>query len=184
MVIVTEGNDDRTFLISFLQDLRKKNEIKIEDNFDFNKIIETKNSKSKLLNSSNYEKLKQQVQIKGINKILFIFDSDFEKDDTNCNGLEKSKQCFEKLIEELNLEIEIDFYIFDRNLDYFLLTTIDDAKCYENFYKLNECLGSEEIKPNKKPIANMYRELYPHPKFDYKHENFDELKQKLKNLFN
>ncbi|MEA3227639.1 MAG: hypothetical protein U9P38_01070, partial [Campylobacterota bacterium] len=54
---------------------------------------------------------------------------------------------------------------------------------FEKDDKLCNCLESEKIKPNKKPIANMYRDLYPYPKFDFKHEKFDLLKQKLQNLF-
>jgi len=41
----------------------------------------------------------------------------------------------------------------------------------------------EKLKPNKKPIANLYRDLYPYPQFDFKDDRFNELKEKLKNLF-
>ncbi len=180
-MIITEGTDDRNLLVSFLNDLAQNKQIKKED---FKNLIEPMGGKTNLLNPLKYEKIKTKIETKEIDKVLFIFDSDFEKDNKNCNGLEKSEECFNNLKNELNLEIEIDCYIFHRNLDYFLLTTIDESKCYENFSELNDCLDLESIKPNKKPIANMYRDLYPYPKFDFKHKNFDTLKQKLQNLFN
>lgn len=183
MVIITEGEDDKKFLISLLQHLRKNHLINVDENFNFNNIIEKKTSKSKLLDVSSYDKLKIKIETKNIQKLLFIFDSDFEKDDKKCNGFENSKKCIEILKKDLNLDVQIDYYIFHRNLDYFLLTTINNAKCYNEFESLHKCLNLDEVKPNKKPVANMYRELYPYPQFDFNHKQFDDLKQKLQNLF-
>jgi hypothetical protein len=39
-----------------------------------------------------------------------------------------------------------------------------------------------QLRPNKKPVANLYRDLYPKQPFDFSHKNFDKLKEKIKNL--
>lgn len=185
-MIFVEGNDDKKFIKSLLQDLNKSNKIVVDDNFNFDNCIEIMGSKSKLLDHENskYQKTFMKVDAGEIKKVLFIFDCDFEEDDQNCNGMENSKKCYNNLIEKLKWNIESELHIFEKNLDYFLIETIKDKKCYENFDGLIKCLAVEEIKPNKKPIANLYRDLYPYPKFDFTDSAFDELKQKLTNLFN
>jgi hypothetical protein len=172
--IIVEGNDDKNFFTSFL------NHLDIKDP----SIIQM-GGKSALLDSNNkhYKTLGEQIRTQKIKKILFIFDCDFENDDNTCGGMEKSHECFETLKQTLNWQIPTDVYIFERNLDYFLIETIRDKACYEYFDNLVTCLEVESVKPNKKPIANLYRDLYPYPKFDFNHPNFDDLKSKLINLF-
>jgi len=186
-MIFVEGNDDKKFIVSLLQDLNKNQKINVKDNINFDNFIEIMGSKSKLLDASHNKYKRASLKIENSTKItdvLFIFDSDFEIDDRNCNGMEQSEICYEKLIKDLDWNINTDFHIFNRNLDYFLIETIKDKKCYENFDKLVKCLEVEETKPNKKPIANLYRDLYPYPKFDYSDDKFEVLKDKLINLFN
>jgi len=184
-MIFVEGNDDKNFLVSLLQDLKKSNDIDLKEPANFQNYIEVMGSKAKLLDATNskYEKNSKKIKIGTIQKVLFIFDCDFIEDDNKCNGMQKSKECYDKLIKELDWDISSDVYIFDKNLDYFLIETIKDKECYTNFDGLVKCLEVEKIKPNKKPIANLYRDLYPYPKFEYKDEKFNEVKQKLKNLF-
>jgi hypothetical protein len=185
MVIIVEGKDDRNFLVTLLNDLKKDNEIVVQDSVNFDDYIEIMGGKRKLLNSSNtkYQKLNMKIENDDIEKALFIFDCDFEEDDKTCNGIEKSQECFNRLKNDLKWDISIDVHIFNRNLDYFLVETINTKECYEHFDKLVNCLDVEKVKPNKKPIANLYRDLYPYPQFDFKDERFEPLKQKLKNLF-
>jgi hypothetical protein len=185
-MVIVEGNDDKNFLKVLLKDL-KKNE-QISDNINFDNYIEVMNGKSKLLNPNNstYEKIRRKIENGEIEKVLFIFDCDFEKDDRKCGGIENSEKCFEKLIKQLNWDIEeeeIDCYIFNKNLDYFLVETIKNKECYEDFDKLIECLDIEKLKPNKKPIANLYKDLYPYPHFNFKDKKFQPIKEKLINLF-
>jgi len=180
MIIICEGNDDKKFLMTLFNDLKKNNKILNIDKLD--NYIEVMGGKSKLLDTKKYQKLSMKIENGKITKVLFIFDADFEGDDKSCGGLEKSKKCIKNLIKELNWNIKTDYYIFDRNLDYFLINTIND-KCNNNFNDLINCLEIEKIKPNKKPIANLYKDLYPYPHFDFKNRAFNELKQKLINLF-
>jgi len=182
--IFVEGNDDKKFIVTLLNKLKKDNSIAVQDSINFNNYIEVMGSKSKLLDKCHikYNRLSQKIGFE-VKKALFIFDCDFEKDDINCNGMENSKKCFDKLVKELNWEIEIDVYIFNKNLDYFLVETINKKECYEHFDKLVMCLEVEKVKPNRKPIANLYRDLYPYPQFDFKDDRFQPLKDKLIDLF-
>jgi hypothetical protein len=166
--IIVEGDDDRKFIEKFFKHL----EI---DKFE----VEKMGGKSNLLDFEKYKKLSSQKGLK-FDKVLFLFDSDFEKDDKKCGGLVNSTKCIENLIKELNWEIKIDYYIFDKNLDYFLLETIKD--CKNEFDNFINCIDIVQLKPNKKPIANLYRDLYPKEPFDFSHKNFDILKQKIINL--
>ena len=97
--------------------------------------------------------------------------------------MKKSLECFDNLKKELNWTIPMDVHIFDKNLDYFLVETINKKECYKYFDNLVECLDVEKLKPNKKPIANLYRDLYPYPQFDFKDDRFQPLKDKLTDLF-
>jgi len=182
--IFVEGDDDKKFIIKLLNDLKQNKEIKVQDNINFNNYFEVMGGKKKLLdnNHEKYQRIASKIGFE-IKKALFIFDCDFEIDDKNCNGMQESQKCYSDLIEKLNWNIENDVYIFNKNLDYFLVETINTKECYEYFDKLVNCLDVEKVKPNKKPIANLYRDLYPYPQFEFKDDRFNPIKYKLKNLF-
>jgi len=183
--VFVEGSDDEKFIIKVLQDLIKDNQLSLSKRINFKSYINILGSKTKLLDATQpkYKQTTKEIEVGELEKALFIFDCDFEKDDKNCNGMEKSLECFENLKKELNWNIPINVYIFDKNLDYFLVETINRKKCYEHFDKLIKCLDVEKVKPNKKPIANLYRDLYPYPQFDFKDDRFQPLKDKLIDLF-
>jgi len=182
--IFVEGNDDKNFIVKLLNDLKRYKEIDVSDNINFNNYITVMGSKSKLLDNRHekYQRISRKIGFEVL-EALFIFDCDFEVDDKNCNGMEKSLECFGNLKKELNWTIHMDVHIFDKNLDYFLVETINKKECYEHFDKLIECLDVEKLKPNRKPIANLYRDLYPYPQFDFKDDRFQPLKDKLTDLF-
>ena len=182
--IFVEGNDDKNFIMKLLTDLKKYKEIIVDENINFNNYIEVMGSKSKLLdnNHDKYKKVSNKIGFE-IKKALFIFDCDFKIDDKNCNGMLESQKCYDDLVQGLNWFIQTDVHIFDKNLDYFLVETINTKECYQHFDNLITCLDVEKLKPNKKPIANLYRDLYPYPQFDFKDDRFEPLKTKLKNLF-
>ena len=183
--VFVEGSDDEKFIIKLLQDLKKHQELSFSKKTNLKGYINILGSKNKLLDStqSKYQQTKSEIELGEVQKALFIFDCDFEKDDSNCNGMKKSIECFDTLKEKLAWDISIDVYIFEKNLDYFLVETINKKECYEHFDKLVQCLNVEKVKPNKKPIANLYRDLYPYPQFDFKDDRFQPLKDKLIDLF-
>ena len=181
--IIVEGKDDSEFFKKFIYHLIKNNEI---DKINPAAAIMHMGGKSKLLNDQDPKYLKNitpQIEQGKLEKVLFIFDCDFIDNDHQCGGMENSIQCFKRLIKKLNWDIEIDFYIFDKNLDYFLISTIKNKHCYPYFNSLINCLSLENIKPNKKPIANLYRDLYPYPNFYFQGDEFIPIRDKLVKLF-
>ena len=175
--IIVEGNDDKNLLTTLLRKLELGDKNKLES------YILSMGGKAKLLDckQQKYEKITEKIKLNKITKVLFIFDCDFKKDDNECGGYDKSEECFQQLKKDLNWNIEVDYYIFDKNLDYFLIESLPKKK--ECFIDFEKCLDLKEISPNRKPIANLYRNLYPNNPYDFSHQNFNELKQKLRNLF-
>jgi len=183
--VFVEGSDDEKFIIKVLHDLIKDNHLSLPKSVNFKSYINILGSKRKLLDASQskYKQVTKEIEVGEVEKAFFIFDCDFEEDDKSCNGMEKSQKCFDELLKSLKWSIETDVYIFEKNLDYFLLETINTKKCYEHFDKLVKCLDVAKVKPNKKPIANLYRDLYPYPQFNFKDDRFQPLKDKLIDLF-
>ena len=177
--IFVEGEDDKKFIIALFRFLKKNNKINFESNSVFDEYITVMKNKSKLLDINNYTDISEIVE-KKIKRVLFIFDCDFEIDDKRCNGIENSEICFDNLKKELNWNVEIDHYIFNRNLDYFISETIEKEHC---LLQIEECLELNTLKPNRKPLSALYSIMYPKAPYNLVHPNFDELKQKLQNLF-
>jgi hypothetical protein len=175
--IFCEGSDDKTFIRLLLNDLKKSGKIVGVENFD--SIVKIMGGKANLLDKDSYKTINKQIG-KQITKVLFIFDCDFQEDDKVCGGLENSKKAIEDLIVQLDWKIEVDSYIFNKNLDYFIIDTLDNK---ENFLGCEECFELKELNKNRKILTCIYKSLYPKKPFDFSHENFDELKEKLKNLF-
>jgi len=175
--IFCEGNDDKTFLRLLLNDLKKDNEIIGVENFD--SFIKVMGGKSKLLEVESYKTTNKRVG-KNIQKVLFVFDCDFEEDDKLSGGIENSIKAIEELIDNLDWKIEVSYYIFNKNLDYFIIDTLDKK---DNFSACEECFNLKELNKNRKILTCIYKSLYPKAPFDFSHENFNELKQKLKTLF-
>ncbi|MEA2049360.1 MAG: hypothetical protein U9O56_01305 [Campylobacterota bacterium] len=177
--IFVEGEEDKKFIIKLFLFLKKNGDITFEENVNFDDYITEMNNKSKLLNIDSYINITPIIKEK-VTKVLFIFDSDFEKDNRKCNGIEKSKECFNNLKDKLDWDVIYDNYIFHRNLDYFIAETIEKEHC---LLQIEECLELNTLKPNRKPLAALYGIMYPKAPYNLEHQNFNELKQKLKNLF-
>lgn len=175
--IICEGNDDKTFLRLLLNDLKSRDDIRGIQNFD--RFIEVMGGKINLLNEENYKSINKSIG-KQIKKVLFVFDCDFQEDDKVCGGLENSIKSIEELISKLSWNIEVNYYIFDKNLDYFIIDTLDKK---DDFLGCEECFNLKKLNKNRKILTCIYKSLYPKAPFDFSHENFNELKQKLKNLF-
>jgi uncharacterized protein YutE (UPF0331/DUF86 family) len=175
--IICEGSDDKTFLRLLLNDLKKTSSVPDIENFDG--YIEKMGGKSKLLDSSKYRLLNKQIGTK-IKKVLFVFDCDFEEDDKLCGGMQNSIDAIESLIKKLDWKIEVDYYIFNKNLDYFIIDTLDKK---DDFLACEECFNLKELNKNRKILTCIYKSLYPKKPFDFSHQNFNKLKTKLKNLF-
>ena len=170
--IVCEGKSDKIFLKLLLDYLK----INVSDN---NFI--TMGSKTYLLNSEDekYEILIKQIEIGKISKLLFLLDAD-----SNFTATEISVQ---ETIQELGFT-DISEYIVICNpqtkegyLESLILETIPEEhkKCIESFL---EC--SKTIRNDKHIVKSLYKEYYPSHGYNFEHENFKPLIDKLKKLFN
>jgi len=143
-------------------------------------------------NNKSYKKLKLEIYDNKVDKILFIIDSDYEKDNKIYGGYENSLREIKLIQKELNIEnISDTFIAYDKNsntkegyLESLILSSLDNQQreCIESF--LNKC-PEFKGRDNHKSIFNMiYKNAYPKAPYNFEHRNFDELKKKLKDLFN
>ena len=176
--IFCEGVDDKEFILQLLKHLYEEGILNSKP--EYRKYIETKNGKSTLLNKDEYSVTTKKINSKNIKKVLFIFDADFEEDDKKYSGLENSNKAIKSLIKDLNWNIATDYYIFDKNLDDFIINTLDNK---ENFKSCEQCFKLKEVNKNRKILTCIYSKLYPKKPYDFSHKNFDLLKNKLTKLF-
>lgn len=138
-------------------------------------------------NNKNYIDLLQKTSDGEIGKVLFVLDADDITGNAVCGGYENTEAEMQKTIKKLDIANISDTYITCDGtkcgyLESLILSTIPDdrKKCIEDFLSCSEF----ESKENHKAILNqIYKAGYPNAPFDLEHPNFDELKEKLKNLF-
>jgi hypothetical protein len=135
-----------------------------------------------------YKRLQQHIQREAIEKVLFVIDADYEQNDSRYGGYNNTKKEIQKIIKELKLENYSDIYITCDPLEQcgylesLILSSIPikQKECIEIFLECSEFKSKE----NHKAILNqIYKIAYPNAPFDFSHSNFDELKTKLKKLF-
>lgn len=147
-------------------------------------------NKSNLLNENDtgYKTLLQQIYAGLVTKLLVIVDADDKENDLKSGGLNNTKKKIETLIASLKIQDISDYFIAcdpDTKKGYFeslFLSTVDNElkRCYEEFLKCSKLTA----KDNQKTIMEeLHRLTKPNKPYDFSHENFDELKQKLRNLF-
>ena len=175
VVIIVEGITDKEFFEDFFSDLDLE-----KSSYEF-KIFNGKDNIFKLWNSL-YEEIEGEQDI--IDAVLIAVDADDPKDSCPVRGYADTDHKINELISNLDLEIPVDYYIFsDKNkqkgyLESFLLSVLDakQQKCVNDF---KECYKYELT---DKWVFNTFYKQKNHP-FDYGHQNFNELKHKLKKLF-
>lgn len=135
-----------------------------------------------------YKDLIEEVKSERIKKVLFILDADNKKDDSTYGGYENTTNELKTIIKNLNIKHISDFYITKKpnecygNLESLILSTItsEQSDCIETFLGCS----SFKSKENSKAILNkIYKLAYPTTPYDLEHKNFNELKEKLKYLF-
>ncbi|WP_321777707.1 DUF3226 domain-containing protein [Sulfurimonas sp.] len=176
VIIAYEGKTDKEFLNSLLSTYQlPQNEVTY---FNFK-------GKDNILNGAHsyYNEIEKKY-IDKINKILIVVDADNEKDPNPNRGYEASEEALKNLIKDLDFNIDIEYHIMcdcnkEGNLESFLLSVLDDTQqeCIKTF---KECYKYELT---DKWAYNTFYKQKKHP-FDFSHENFNELKKKLQNLFN
>jgi len=175
VTFIVEGDSDKDFFIDFLTELEIT-----KDRYNI-KIFNGKDNIFKL-SCPLYDEIENELDI--INKIFIVVDADDPKDKSPIRGYEETQKHLKSLIKDLEFDVFIDYFIFsdkDKNrgfLETFLLSVIEDEQqeCIENF---KECY---EYDLSDKFVYNTFYKQKKYP-FDFSHPNFDELKQKLINLF-
>jgi len=176
VVFIVEGKTDSDFLEDFIS--KRYPEVPREK-YDI-KIFVGKDNIFKI-DHKFYDEIEEALNI--YEKLLILTDADDPKDPSPIRGYKETEKALQKLIVDLDFNIEVDYYIIcDENkkgyLESFLLSVLDDEqkKCIASF---KECFKYDLT--DKWVYKTFYKQKkYP---FDFNHPNFDELKQKLKNLF-
>lgn len=182
VAIVCEGKGDK----EFFEKLAIHLEIDVTKLFSFYIF----GGKSFVLDATHkkYKDLKNEIDNDQIDKILFVVDSDSEKSHPTHNGYENTQIALNSIIEHLGFTAISHTYIMcdpitkKGYLESLILSTIppQQKKCIECFLTCSEFKSKEN---HKAILNNIYKLAYPNAPFDFKHENFDTLKTKLKNLF-
>jgi hypothetical protein len=176
VIIAFEGKSDGEFFNNLLDEYELNKNSVIYYDFE---------GKDNLFNIGHkyYDEIEKN-HLSKIERILLVVDADNEKDPNPNRGYKASQKALKELIDNLGFNLKIDYYIMcdenrEGNLESFLLSVLDDEqqKCIKKF---RDCYKYELT--DKWAYNTFYKQKkYP---FDFTHENFDELKQKLQNLFN
>ena len=141
------------------------------------------------VDNKNYTLLQEELKSQRVEKVLFVLDSDYEGD-KNHDGYHNTLREIQSIQKKLNIDDVSDTFIaYDMNsktkegyLESLILSTLSkkEKEYIESFLDCSDFKSKE----NHKAILNqIYKIAYPQAPFDFSHENFNELKQKLKNLF-
>ena len=137
---------------------------------------------------AEYKNLQMAIKEQEIEKILFVLDADNEENDHIFGGHVKTGRGLRSVLSDLKLSSLSDFYISRNpithtgNIESLLLSTIpqEQKECIENFLQCSEF----KAKGNDKALLEqIYKLAYPNTPYNFKHKYFDELKEKLQNLF-
>ena len=177
VAILYEGKSDGDFFNDLIDEYGLPKEEVIY--YDFR-------GKDNLFNISHkyYDEIEDDIANTGrVQKLFIVADADNPKDLNPHRGYRATELKIKEIIDSLDFNISIDYYIMcDENkegyLESFLLSVLDNKqkRCIEKF---KNCF--------KYDLTDkwIYNSFYKHNKypFNFEHPNFNELKQKLKNLF-
>jgi hypothetical protein len=136
----------------------------------------------------SYKNIKKSIENEEINKLLFVVDADYERNDKKYGGYDNTENALKSVIAELALQDYSDIYIVcdpktkEGYLESLILSSIphEHQNCIQDFLLCSEFKSKE----NHKSILNqIYKIAYPNKPYDFSHQNFETLKQKLINLF-
>jgi len=175
VVFIVEGGTDRDFFIDILDKLD------ISSNKYNIKPFGGKDNIFKLTHPL-YDEIEEELD--RIDKIFIVVDADDPKDSSPIRGYKVTELKLKELIAKLDFGIDIDYFIFSNcdkesgYLESYLLSVLDDKQkdCIEDFRTCFKYDLSDKF------VFNTFYKQKRYP-FDFSHPNFDELKQKLINLF-
>lgn len=174
-------------LIEYLNDLENLNvdaqalvdfyQMGTKSNFFKSDCVEYKTLKGRIIDSNQ------------IKKVLFVIDADFEKDNAIYGVFLNTQKQLQQVLDELAIESVSEIFVLcnpnseEGHLESLLLETLPEEKrkCIECFVQCSK------IKPQsfyKTILYNLHKTAYPTESYyNFKHPHFNELKQKLINLF-
>ncbi len=179
--IVCEGKTDKNKISELLEFL----EITYtQDNF----IVMGNKSNIFKQEDDKYKTLLKLKEVDKIESILFVVDADYEKDNNIYGGYDNTKNEIEKLLVTLDIKNISDYYITcnldtkDGFLESLLLSTVEDnlKDCYDEFL---DCIEFNEKNHHKYIMEQLHKITQPEKPYDFDHKNFNELKEKLINIF-
>jgi hypothetical protein len=169
VALLHEGKTDRTFFDNILKAYNLSNDEENIKYYDFGGVDNIFK-----LNHRHYDILEEEIGVGKISKVLIVVDADNKYDDRENN--------LKNLIEDLEFDIEIDYFIMcgenhTGNLESFLISSLDDEQkeCLKTF------LDCYEHNFTDKHIYNIFYKDKKHP-FDFNTPAFDNLKSKLEKL--
>lgn len=136
----------------------------------------------------DYQELIPLIEADQIGKVLLTADADSQKIDRKYGGYENSMNMLKGVAQHFKMNELCQFYVFcdpstrQGNVESLLLTTLSDEKktCIENFL---DCSGFKARGNSKAILNDIYNRAYPEPPYNFEHQHFDDLKQKLAKLF-
>ena len=176
VIIAYEGKSDGEFFNSLLDEYKlDKNKVTY---YDFG-------GKDNIFNirHPHYDEIEKKYLSK-VEKILLVVDADNDKDPNPNRGYNPSEKALKKLIDDLGFnDVSIDYHIMcdenrEGNLESFLLSILDDEQ-KECIDKFRDCYRYDLT---DKWAYNSFYKQKKEP-FDFQHQNFNTLKQKLQTLF-
>lgn len=177
-IILHEGKDDKKYIKRICNYLK----IQVTDE-NFYEMRD----KSTFFKEENeiYQLIKANSRI---SKMLFVLDADYKTNDSVYGGCDNAQREILKMIEKLGLSDRSDYYITcdpttkDGYFETLFFSCVpDDLKnCYDAFMK---CSGFNQKENYKTIMTKLHEMASPKKPYDFEHPNFNELKQKLKNLF-
>jgi len=180
-VILHEGKDDKKYIKKFLNILNIESS---DDNF-----FEMKGKPNFYkTNSIAYRRIKQKVNNKQIEKILFILDADYEKDNSKYGGYNNTKEQLDIIIDGLGLKDISKIFIAcnpqtkDGFFEVLLFSAVSEELkgCYQDFINCSKFNKKENYKT---VMSDLHKYSSPGKPYDFNHKNFKELKDKLLWLF-
>ena len=178
--ILVENKTDKAFICLLLDAMDlKKDKVKF-----FN--LSNKSNFFKKENNQ-YKELLLDIEQEEAGKSLFILDADDKRNDAIYGGYDNTKKELTNIINNLGVK-DSDIYIMcDPTtkigyLESLILSTIsgNERKCIDDFLKCSEFKNKEN---HKAILHKIYKTAYPQTPYNFSHENFTPLKQKLTDLF-
>ena len=188
-IAIVYEDDAHEKLIKALMSFLRIKTVEIDDELcEFHPPLGSKSNFFKIEND-HYRLLKTKADNDVLKKILFVIDADNSSNDQVYGGLDNSKKKLSELIEALGIDHISDYFIVynpDSNIgntESLLLKTQpeDKRKCIEDF------ITCSNIKANRKSDKKFYQiyglGCYEESFYNFDHPHFNELKEKIYNLF-